>query len=188
MTDDLPAWMVEAAYRYLRAAEHLLRGYDLLDIAQINAAIGVEILLKSFISVPNSNHGKANQTYEVDTQLLKPAHQLLQGLGKISVKKTSPDRHDLLTLYHAIPEQIRSSIGLDRQAEKLERCRHIFTGSRYQYEKNTPKGYDSTLIEVLRDLLPRVVEYHRQLGSQDLFIRCYGMPPMTLDQAHQQPD
>jgi len=90
---------------------------------------------------------------------LQAADQLLQGLGKIPATKTSPDRHDLLTLYHAILEQIRSSIGRDRQAEKPERCRHIFTGSCCQYEKNTPKEYDSTLIEVLRYLLHRVVEF-----------------------------
>lgn len=181
MTQNLPAWMVEASYRYLCAAKWLLRGHDLMDVAQINAALGVEIILKSFIAKPNGNHGEVNQTYKIHDKPLDSAHQLLKCLGKVSADKKYPDRHDLLTLFYAVPEHISSAIDLCRHAEQLERCRHVFTGSRYSYEKTSPPGYDTTLIEILEDLIPRVVEYHRSLGSKDLFIRTFGLPEITVD-------
>ena len=180
MTHNLPAWMVEASYRYLCAAKWLLRGNDLMDVAQINASLGVEILLKSFISSPDSNHGKANQTYEVDFQRIKSTHKSLMQSGKFGPKE-GPAGHNLLTLYHAVPEDIRSIVGISRHAESLERYRNVFTGSRYAYESGTPDFYDTTLIEILDDLVPRVVEYHRSLGSQDTFIRCHGMTPLRVE-------
>ncbi|WP_411960971.1 hypothetical protein ACK3BE_14945 [Pseudomonas mandelii] len=45
----------------------------MLDIAQINAAIGMEILLKSFVSKPNGNLGQVNETYELDLGAIKAA-------------------------------------------------------------------------------------------------------------------
>ncbi len=46
MQHHLTPWMLESAYRYLKASIHLRRGHDMLDIAQINAANSMEILLK----------------------------------------------------------------------------------------------------------------------------------------------
>jgi hypothetical protein len=44
MQQHLTPWMVKSAYGYLKAAKHLRAGHDMLDIAQINAEIGMEIL------------------------------------------------------------------------------------------------------------------------------------------------
>lgn len=44
MTQQHPtAWMVETACRYLKAAQHMQRGFDMVDVAQINAAIGKKL-------------------------------------------------------------------------------------------------------------------------------------------------
>ncbi|CEL29303.1 hypothetical protein AB4P97_09630 [Pseudomonas sp. A1230] len=77
MTNSSP-WMVESAYRYLMAAKYLRRGHDMVGIAQINAAVGMEILLKSFVSKPNGNLGQVNETYELDIGAIKTAHEHLK--------------------------------------------------------------------------------------------------------------
>jgi hypothetical protein len=63
--------MVESAYRYLKAAIKLRRGHDMLDIAQINAAIGMEILLKSFISKPDDKLGQVMKPTNWTTMRLR---------------------------------------------------------------------------------------------------------------------
>lgn len=172
----LAPWMIESAYRYLTAAQHLSRGYDMLGVAQVNAAIGIEILLKSFISKPNGNHGLANETYKLDQAAIKKSHQLLQAQGKVA-KGSRIDRHDLLTLFHAVPEPLRRRIRLDRHEQCLHHYRNVFTTARYPYEQTSPKGYDDILISILAELVVNVVQWYRDQGSKDIFIVCHGMQP-----------
>ena len=72
MQPQLTPWMVESAYRYLMAAKHLKRGHDMLGVAQINAAIGMEILLKSFVSMPNGKLGQVKKPMKLTTQRSRP--------------------------------------------------------------------------------------------------------------------
>lgn len=69
-----PGWMLESAYRYLKASE-LLDAQNLSSVAMVNAEIGLEILLKSFISVPDQHQGTAGEIYKLDVDALKTAHQ-----------------------------------------------------------------------------------------------------------------
>ncbi|MGB6212756.1 MULTISPECIES: hypothetical protein [Pseudomonas] len=187
----LSPWMVESAYRYLKAAKHLRRGHDMLDIAQINAAIGMEILLKSFVSKPNGNLGQVNETYELDLDAIKAAHEHLKATDRIPAyrKDRGPNKHDLLTLFHAIPEPIRQHIRLDRHEHWIEKDREVFTNARYRYEAGAPGGYDDILIGVLDELIEDVVHWYRELGSKDVFIVFYGMPPLEqLPDSDQEPD
>jgi len=71
MPQILTPWMVESAYRYLNAAIKLRHGHDMLDIAQINAAIGMEILLKSFISKPDDKLGQVMKPTNWTTMRLR---------------------------------------------------------------------------------------------------------------------
>jgi len=180
MQQHLTPWMVESAYRYLKAAKHLRRGHDMLDVAQINAAIGMEILLKSFVSKPNSNHGQVNETYELDNEVIKIAHQHLKTADRIPSyrKDKPPNKHDLLTLFYAIPEPIRRRIRLDRHEHRIDKDREVFTNARYRYENGADKGYDDILIGVLDELIEDVVHWYRELGCKDTFIVFYGMPPL----------
>lgn len=180
MQQHLTPWMVESAYRYLKAAKHLKCGHDMLDIAQINAAVGMEILLKSFVSKPNGKLGQADETYELDYGAIKVAHDHLRTVGKIPAyrKDRPPNKHDLLTLFYAIPEPIRVRIRLDRHEHWIEKDREVFTNSRYRYENGAPKGYDDILVGVLDELIDEVVAWYREQGCRDLFIVCYGMPPL----------
>lgn len=57
-----PGWMLESAHSCLKASE-LLDAQKLSSVAMVNAVIGLEILLKSFISVPDQHHGTSGETY-----------------------------------------------------------------------------------------------------------------------------
>jgi hypothetical protein len=142
--DHFPGWMLESAHSYLKAAE-LLDAQYLPRVAQVNAAIGMEILLKSFSSIPDQHSGKTDRSQRVDW-------------------------HDLLTMFHAVPEQIRRSLALNGQEECFEKYRSVFTNSRYPYESNSAKSSDAVLMRMLRWTLANVVGYHKERGSQDAFI------------------
>ncbi|MCF4998834.1 hypothetical protein GIW70_25400 [Pseudomonas syringae] len=177
MQQHLTPWMVESAYRYWSAAKYLLSGHDMMAVAQVNAAIGMEILLKSFIARPDGNHGKVNETYDLDLSLIKAAHLELQRLGKVDADRKSADRHDLLTLFYSVPESVRSRVGLNQEEEWIERYRNVFTNARYPYEVKSSRGYDDILVDVLGRLIRQVVEWYREQGSKDTFIVCYGLTP-----------
>ncbi|AIL61681.1 hypothetical protein [Pseudomonas alkylphenolica] len=190
MQQHLTPWMIESAYRYLTAAKHLRRGHDMLDTAQINAALGMEILLKSFVSKPSGNLGQANETYELDYNAIKAAHEHLKAAEKIPAyrKDRPPNKHDLLTLFYAIPEPIRQRVRLDRHEHWIERYRDVFTNARYRYENGAPKGSDDILIGILDELVDNVVDWYRELGSQDVFIVFHGMPPLELPDSNLEPE
>jgi hypothetical protein len=175
------AWMVETAYRYLKAAQHMQRGFDMVDVAQINAAIGIEIILKSFCSKPSGNLGQINETYELDNAALKTAHGHLQNLNKVPSDRKNPDKHDLLTLFHSVPAQIRQQLRIDQYEGVIETYRHIFTGARYPYERNAQKMVDDVLIEVLDELVTRVNAWYGDLGWQNTYLYYDGAHPELAD-------
>jgi hypothetical protein len=141
-----------------------------------------KILLKSFVSKPDGNLGQVNETYELDYDAIKAAHQQLKAADRIPDyrKDRAPNKHDLLTLFHAIPEPIRQRIRLNRHEHWIEKDREVFTNARYRYEAGAPGGYDDILIGVLDELIEDVVHWYREQGCKDLFILCYGMPPLEL--------
>lgn len=174
MQQHLTPWMVESAYRYLSAAKHLEYCDNMLPIAQTNAALGMEILLKGFVSKPNGKLGRVNETYEVDNEAIKAAHEHLKAADRVHAdRKGKPaDKHDLLTLFYAIPEPIRQRIRLDRREHWIEKYRDVFTRARYQYEKDAGSGSSDILIGILDELIDDVVDWYRELGCKDLFIVC----------------
>ena len=177
MQPHLTPWMVESAYRYCEAAKHLLTGHDMMAIAQINAAIGMETLLKSFVAVPDGHHGQVNETYDLEPTLIRDAHRELQRIGKVAADRNRADKHDLLTLFYAVPADIRSRLRFDQEEEWIKRYRNVFTSARYPYEASSPGGYDDMLIYILGQMIERVVMWYREQGCRDLFIVCYGMTP-----------
>ncbi|WP_256573285.1 MULTISPECIES: hypothetical protein [unclassified Pseudomonas] len=166
-----PGRMLESAHNYLKAAE-LLDAQNLPHVAMVNAAIGMEILLKSFISVPDQHQGTSGETYKLDVEALKAAHQHLQSIGKIPPKQKR-DAHDLLTLFHAMPAAIRQTLALDSQEGSFERYRDVFTNGRYLYESSSWKFSDPVLMRLLRWTLANVVGYYKERGSQDPFVLGY---------------
>lgn len=175
------AWMVETAYRYLKAARHMQRGFDMGDVAQINAAIGVEILLKSFCSKPSGNHGEVNETYELDSDAVKAAHLHLQSCGKVVRAGKSPDKHDMLTLFYSVPADIRRHLELDQYEEHIERYRHIFTKARYPYERGASNDVDHILVQVLGEMIDRVNAWYGEQGWQSTYLYFDGVHPDSTE-------
>ena len=129
-----------------------------MAVAQVNAAIGMDILLRSFIARPDGNHGQVNETYDLDLLFIKAAHPELQRLGKVDADGKSADRHDLLTLFLSVPKAVRSRVGLNQEQEWIERYRNAFRNARYPYEDKSSGGYDDILLDVLGRLIRQVVE------------------------------
>ncbi|WP_256658150.1 MULTISPECIES: hypothetical protein [unclassified Pseudomonas] len=99
----------------------------MMAVAQVNAAIGMEILLKTSVARPNGNHGQVDETYDLDIDLIQAAHQDLQRVGIVDIKRKWADKHDLLTLFYAVPATLRSHLDLTRHEECIERYRNVFT-------------------------------------------------------------
>ncbi|WP_256576290.1 hypothetical protein [Pseudomonas sp. SID14000] len=138
----------------------------------VNAAVSTENLLNSSISVPDQHQGTSGETYKLDVEALKAAHQHLQSIGK-SPPKQKRDAHDLLTLFHAMPAAIRQTLALDSQEGSFERYRDVLTNSRYQYESSSWKFSDPVLMRLWRWTLANVVGYYRERGSQDPYVLRY---------------
>ncbi|MCY1531403.1 hypothetical protein D9M68_666270 [compost metagenome] len=104
---------------------------------------------------------------------IREAWQALKEAGKIPEEQKNPDFHDLLTLYHAIPADVRKAAGFAKHERWLERYRNVFTKSRHEYELDAKRGHDSILTDIGGELVDSVAEYAKQAGSADLWILAY---------------
>ncbi|APU29956.1 hypothetical protein UYA_09520 [Ectopseudomonas alcaliphila JAB1] len=169
----LPAgWMLEQASDYMLAAQHLAGVSNMLRISEINAALGVEILLKSFLAKPDGNHGQINETYKVDSKLLKRSGNQLKALGKLA-EDAKPSGHDLLLLLNAIPLPVQQAAGLSQHKEIIERYRYTFTSSRYVYEKKATRGTSDILLGRAVEMLYSAMAYARDAGSTDPVVKSF---------------
>ena len=154
--------MVEAAYNYARVAEIALRHGSLGAQSEVNAAISVELLLKSLSAAPvdNANAGTVAQQYKV---------------AKVG------DGHDLLALYQAIPGEIRTQLRLDRHKRTFEEKRHVFKLNRYEYEPKAAQSFDDTLLQLVAELVPVFVRYFLDAGSDDPWLLIYQAEPARFE-------
>jgi hypothetical protein len=74
-------------------------------------------------------------TYKLDAVALAAGSSASAKRGQ----NQPPYKHDPLTLFHAMPEAIRSSSALDSQEDSFEKYRDVFTNSRYPYDLNNWK-------------------------------------------------
>ncbi|MDD1015898.1 hypothetical protein [Pseudomonas rubra] len=146
--------MIESAYCYCEAAKYLLTGHDMMAVVQVNAAIGMEILLKSFVARPSGNHGQVNDTYDLDPKLINDAHRELQHAGKIAADDKRVDKHDLLTFFTL----------------------HLRTSGRVFDSTRRNIAMCSQMLD-LGQMIESVVKWYRERGCRDVFIVCYGMTP-----------
>ncbi len=158
-------WMVETAERYCSAAELLSREKNLSRQAQINAALSIEILLKSYLAVTDLHEGEVFETYKAN-------------LG-----------HDLIELADKIPSEIRSYLEIGdsiegapttRTRRYIDTYRNTFYEDRYIYEtlrdrtrNNEVKKrtvYSPEFIKVARRLIDKTILLYIDMGSDDLWI------------------
>ncbi|HIQ45418.1 MAG TPA: hypothetical protein EYH47_22000 [Pseudomonas oleovorans] len=173
-------WMLEQASDYIRAAQLLRYKPNLMRVSQVNAAIGVEILLKSFLAEPDGFYGQINQTYSVNQHLIKQSANQLKKTGKLR-QDAKPSGHDLLVLFHSIPDDIRKTSGLADHHDVVERYRETFTASRYEYELAASKGFDTILADRAIEMLNSVVRYAQTIGSTDPWVQAFPNIPGLHD-------
>src|SRR3954470_14759892 len=95
---DFRPWMMEATYEFIRGSRVLWES-KLYTPSMVNAAIGLEILFKSFNVTVDGPSGGIGEQYQV---VGKPGHNLLR-------------------LFDAIPESTRERLG-------FQTYRHYFEG------------------------------------------------------------
>lgn len=154
----MAGWMVEAAYKYAKVAEISLSHGSLGAQSEVNAAIAVELLLKSLRAVPvdNAKAGTVAQQYDVPR---------------------GGDGHDLLKQYEKIPGELRSRLRLDRHKAAFEEKRHVFKLNRYEYESTAARSFDDTLLQLAAELIPVFVQHFLDAGSDDPWLLIYQAEP-----------
>lgn len=147
MTFQSRNWMVESAHRYLQAAHLLANTNNLMQIAEVNASFGIEILLKSLNSEISSNTGKPTETYT-----------------------TGQRGHDLLKLYESIDPKVIRESGLVQFEAWIKRLSVTNIKSRYPYEDGAASGYSSVIVEVGEQMLKEVASYYKLNGASDHWV------------------
>ncbi|GIU16385.1 hypothetical protein TUM4261_34830 [Shewanella sp. c952] len=155
------AWMVEEANRYCLAAELLATHNYLHRQAQINAALSIEMLLKSFISKSDQHEGEVCETYN------------------------SKRGHDLNKLANKLPTEVCSRFGISptkdgipatKSRRLIERYANTFIEDRYIYESPKDKvrpGYSVEFIKLARNLINNTIEVYIETGCTDPWVSEY---------------
>jgi hypothetical protein len=148
-------YMVETAFRYSRAAKSLW-GIE-SGVALINAAISIEILLKSYNSKVVDNEGEVNQKYRFNPECLKEKHR----------------KHDLYNLFAALPSEIKMKFEDQYTIDIINKYRDTFVTERYVYEPNTKGGGSTALIELSEKFVQKTVAIYKELGCEDSWVVNY---------------
>ncbi len=160
MNDDSYDWvlaphMIETSYLYLKASE--LMWSHSISISIANAALALEILLKSFNCKVVSNNGLTNEKYQFNAKALN--------------KKENA--HDLVYLFNALPTSIKHKFSSDFSLILIEKYRHTFIESRYIYEKNAITGGTTALMDMTTRLLKKTISIYLERGCTDQWIKNY---------------
>lgn len=115
----------------------------------VNAAIGLEILFKSFHAEVDGSPGGIGEHYKVD-----------RGLG-----------HNLLRLFDAIPTEILEDFDLHIYREYFEgSTANLFVLARYPYEKQGIDGGSEAIVEIAEEIFDRVMREYKAGECNDPWI------------------
>jgi hypothetical protein len=148
----MAAWVLESAHRYARAAA-LLERESLMYESEVNAALAMELVLKSLIAAPVENDRKGTVLQQYTTR----QHKLRDG-------------HNLLGLYKLVPSDIAEYLGLSALEDLLVQKQDVFKRLRYIYELEAPGGSTTLLLDAVGWLIPQVIVYFGEQGDQDLWL------------------
>lgn len=146
---NMAAWAVEMAHKYYLAAAHTWHIDGLVSMT--NAALAIEILLKSYRLKPTKNIGAINERY--------------------SWEKSKGDGHDLSKLFDELPASIQDKLATSFEREMLYKYRNFFKESRYGYETNAASGHNQTLQKIAGAMILKTVKIYRIRNNPDLFIQ-----------------
>ncbi|WP_325437813.1 hypothetical protein [Pseudomonas nitroreducens] len=146
-------WVLESAHRYARASAVLLHAHLTYE-SEVNAALSMELLIKSLLAEPVANEraGTSLQQYRIPRSL--------------GIK----DGHNLWQLYQKVPFDIAEKLGLRSHEWVLEKKQNVFKSARYIYEENAPRSSDTQLLQTVSWLLPQVIVHFSETGQADQWV------------------
>lgn len=146
--------LLQAAHRYAVAANALMCYSDLGAQAEVNAALGMKLLLKS---------------------LLPMAEEGIDG-GIENYFLRSVASEDLVLLYGRIDRKVRLRLDLRDELHVIVRKRGVLIGGSERSDE-LYKIEDNDLVYCLGRLIPRVVDYFKSSGSRNAWVCSYpGIP------------
>jgi hypothetical protein len=145
-------YMLETASDYLRAAKLLWAQPNLSGVAMVNAAIAIEIILKSFTATPvnNGRNGTVSEQYE-------PRRRRL---------------HLLSELAKQIDPVIYQELGFPSY-EDLSKYDNIFVTTRYPYEATARSGYTEVPILIGVEMFRTTMKWYKKTGCDDYWVTIY---------------
>jgi len=153
---EMRPWMIETSHDYLKASR-LLWANRLPVPSLATAAIGVEILIKSFLVEVDGLSGGIGEMYRFD----KNAYNIKDG-------------HNLLELFDAIPHNIKTDLNLYKYREYIhDFYQRPFVKDRYPYEKSASGGYTDVLTDIGEEMLSIVIEFYKENQCNDPWIENY---------------
>ena len=144
--------MLNAAHGYLRASQVLWAQPNLSAVSNVNAAIGIEILLKSFIAEPVDN--ERIDTYGENYLVRKRFHKLTE-------------------LSNQIEPDIYKKLRLERYEKWFEMFDNLFIEARYPYEAGAKNSYSEVPIDIGVELFNIIMQWYKDTDSKDIWIRAY---------------
>ncbi|MFM5878862.1 hypothetical protein ACET7V_05295 [Aeromonas sanarellii] len=147
------AYMLEAAFDYLRAAKVLWLQENLKRVAMVNAAIAIEIMLKSFIAQPveNERGGTVGEQYEITGKRL----------------------HSLVELAGEIDSEIYCKLNFGIYEGFFDKYKELFIEARYPYEPGSRVGFNDEPIDVGIAIFKAIMKWYKETGNSDPWVLTY---------------
>ncbi len=149
MSRNQSPYMLEAAGNYVRAAQILWRQPNMGKVAVVNAAIGIEIMFKSFIAVPVENYRKGSVSEQY-----KPKQTV----------------HGLYELNKSVDSELAKKLEFTRHEEWFKKYDSVFVKDRYPYEISSNAGYSQTLIDVSLQMFRAMINWYKESENPDPWV------------------
>lgn len=158
----MAAWVLESAHRYARASAILLKSHLMYE-SEVNAALSMELLIKSLLAQPVDNARKGTDAQQYSSRHIKV-----------------PGGHDLFMLYEKVDPQVAEKVGLKHHAHLLMSKRDVFMRLRYVYEEGAPGGSTNLLLHAVSSVIPQVVHHFIETGDDDKWLLYMKENPQKL--------
>lgn len=153
MSNYQSPYMLESASDYLRAAKLLWNQPNLCGVAIVNAAIAIEIILKSFIAQPLDNNriGTIGEQYEIKGKRI----------------------HKLTEIARQIDPELYKLLGFDKYDYWFEKYDNLFIQQRYPYESSANGGYTAIPISIGIKMFLSTIEWYKNTDNKDPWVSMY---------------
>lgn len=170
-------WMVEESYKYYLASCHLSEVNGLGYISNVNAALAIEILFKSYLCKQEEHkNGSIITSYNsasLDVQFKDNEYKdtRFESVGEDRSKNRAPTvHHDLYALAKSLPIDIQSILFEEFDFYILKRRRHTFTNSRYLYELKNQSDHSNILSELVDSYINKTIRLYQKHKCDDVWI------------------